>query len=382
MPYTSLTSGSACLLGATYVPASEVRIPAANPPQTIPLNRGDVVEIQGPAASGKSHFIYHLLATCVLPPSFNLAEVGGWACAAVLVDADGKFSIKRFRHLLLARLSKSIPVTSGLSTPSSDGHAVEELVVQCLSRLHIFRPQSSAQVATTLMHLPEYHSAHPSLRSEEIGLLAVDSLSAFYWSDRFLAEQWRSVDKSSSADPTEPVSPMRQITIALQRVRALRGPLTVLANWGLNPSKGSVNVGEPYPLYKQHLHPFPSPFDSATTAISPSRPRGGTTQIQPSSGLVPSNLAKGIGTSEPPVPRQSGQEFAITHHITLSSMPTVAYTSLSTPSETEEGTASEVDATQNDVLQGFFRTPGSHSVMRFAFRITADDVVFEHSEQL
>lgn len=366
------------LMGLIHIPALGATwdIPAVNSPQTIPLNRGDVVEIQGPAASGKSHLIYHLLATCILPPSFDSADIGGWACAAVLVDADGKFSIKRFRHLLLARLSKCI--SSGLSAPSSDSHELEELAIQCLSRLHVVRPQSSTQAASTLMHLPEYHSAHPSLRSEEIGLLAIDSLSAFYWIDRFLAEQWRSVDHPSSADPTEPISPMRQITIALQRVRTSRGPLTILANWGLNPSKGSAHVGETYPLYKQHLHPFPSPFDGAVTTTSPSRPPDCTTQAMSSSCPAPSNLTQSVGTSEPSVSPSSRQDFAITHHITLSPIPTVPSTSLSTSSETEECAVSEV--TQN-TLHGFLRTSGNIFAMHFAFRISADDVVFESSAQ-
>ena len=255
-------------------------------------------------------------------------------------------------------------------------------MTQCLSRLHVFRPRSSAQVATTLMHLPEYHSTHPSLHLEEIGLLAVDSLSAFYWSDRLLAEQLRSVDKSVSAGLTEPVSPMRQITIALQRVRALRGPLTVLANWGLNPSKESAHTGEPYPLYKQHLHPFPSPFDDTTIIASPSRPRGSTTHLQSSSGSAPSNLAQSVRTSESSMSLRARQEFASTHHITLSPRPAVPCTSLLDPSATEEGAVFGANIMQNGILEGFLRTPGGSPSTHFAFRITEDGLVFESSEEL
>ena len=58
---------------------------------------------------------------------------------------------------------------------------MEDLATQCLESLHIFRPTSSLQLAITLIHLPRYHATDSRLRDKEIGLLAIDSLSAFYW---------------------------------------------------------------------------------------------------------------------------------------------------------------------------------------------------------
>ncbi|KAH9937145.1 uncharacterized protein B0H18DRAFT_188562 [Fomitopsis serialis] len=298
-------------IGSTCILALDGHISSLDLQRPISLSRGDVLEIQGPAASGKSHLLYHLLATCILPSAYSSVEIRGWECAAVLFDTDGKFSVKRFSHLLLFRLSQILRDAKNTSLPAIEDQALEDMVGQCLSRLHIFRPSSSAHLATTLMHLPDYHSTHPSLRSYEIGLLAIDSLSAFYWNDRFLGEQWRTTSgltAPGNAISTEPVSPLRQVIVALQSVRVMRGPLTVLTNWGLNSLGRAVDVGEQqYPLYKQHLHPFPSPFDAADADALPSRTHREPTQLQSSVGpLAPTSL-KAIARTRPRVHRRLGK---------------------------------------------------------------------------
>ncbi|KZT75171.1 hypothetical protein DAEQUDRAFT_720391 [Daedalea quercina L-15889] len=373
---------------STCIPALDEHMSSLNADHPVLFRRGDVVEIQGPAASGKSHLLHHLLATCVLPSAHESLNVGGWGCAAVLFDADGRFNIKRFRRLLLSRLSKALRVANDVGHPPVEDQALEDITNQCLSRLHIFRSQSSTQLAVTLMHLHEFHSSHSSLQSCEIGLIALDSLSACYWNDRFLVEQWRAASESAASmgvNSTEPVNPLRHVTIALQRFRVLRGPLTVLTNWGLNLLKESAHVGEPYPLYKQHLHPFPSPFNDVDVDASHFRPshfRAESTQLQASSRPAPSHLTQDGNTDETLSAPRLGQEFSITHHITLSPTSTVPFPPSLALSEMQTYVASSPDIARSHRQQGLIRTPASTTVTRMAFRVTEDDIIFEQPEQL
>ncbi|TFY61942.1 hypothetical protein EVJ58_g4189 [Rhodofomes roseus] len=366
------------------IPALDDHVSSLNSQQPTPLRRGDVVEIQGPAASGKSHLLYHLLTTCVLPVAHHSVCIGGWECAAVLLDTDGKFNIKRFRRLLTSRLSK-LRVTQDTALPAVDDQTLEDILGLCLSRLHVFRPSSSAQLAATLVHLPDYHSTHPSLRSHEIGLLAIDSLSAFYWGDRFLVEQWRTTSGNAASTtpiPTELASPMRHVVAAVQRVRALRGPLTVLTNWGLNPSKRPADLGEQaYPLYKQHLHPFPAPFDTTVATALPPRIRPVPAQPQTSAGPV--CPTEGQDAFEPSGSSETRQLFSITHHITLYPSLAEPYPASLTLSEIKgDSHPSSVIAPHTVTHQGLVRTPASVLATRFAFRVTEDDIVFEPSAEV
>jgi hypothetical protein len=106
--------------------------------------------------------------------------IGGWEKAAFVFDMDGHFCISRFREILTARLRESLS--------SSD---IPSIVEKYLRRLHIFRPTSSDQLAITLKRIPKIHSKlFPNL---ELGMITIHSIDAFYWLDRFKAEQIRSV---------------------------------------------------------------------------------------------------------------------------------------------------------------------------------------------
>lgn len=69
------------------------------------LSCGDVVEIQGPPSSGKTHLLYSLLINCTIPHSHQSTVLGGWAKAGVVFDMDGSFDMIRFNQLLLGYLT-------------------------------------------------------------------------------------------------------------------------------------------------------------------------------------------------------------------------------------------------------------------------------------
>ena len=218
-----------------------------------PLCRGDVAEIQGPSGSGKSHLVYHLVSTCVLPPVHQTVQLGGWGKVAIVFDCDGTYDLRRFRDLLEFRC------TSSLRSENFDEHRIgartlEQLIDDSLSRLHIFRPDSSIQLAASLLHLPEHVATEPSLRHAEMALLVVDSVSAFYWADRLTAEHLRQAGQHYAPGS---LNPFAHVVTALERVKALYAPAIVLTNWALTSAAPLTDgAASDLPPYKQHMYPF------------------------------------------------------------------------------------------------------------------------------
>lgn len=244
------------------------------------LNRGDVIEIQGSAASGKTTLVYQFALKCILPVETHIPDsegnkkikldLGGWGKAAVILDNDMRWDILCLDSLLNSYLK---PRLCGYLSGEELQKHVEELVKESLCRVHVFRPTSSASVAATLLRLPAYHRQH--MPSQEIALLCVDSMSSFYWTDRYTLEQ-RII--GSTSDKSALIFPMSRILFALQELRLNLGPVIVLTNWGLSHLTSSGDIEndsadatqgelEHNLLYRQHLYPFPAPFESPPRLI-------------------------------------------------------------------------------------------------------------------
>uniref|UniRef100_A0A673NP12 X-ray repair cross complementing 2 n=1 Tax=Sinocyclocheilus rhinocerous TaxID=307959 RepID=A0A673NP12_9TELE len=93
-----------------------------------PESYSDVVEFHGLEGTGKTETLYHLISRCIMP-----VQSGGLEVAVVCIDTDYHFDMVRLLQLLL-----------------------------------------------TLHYLENTFSSQPSL-----GLLVIDSISSFYWGDRF-----------------------------------------------------------------------------------------------------------------------------------------------------------------------------------------------------
>ena len=238
-----------------------------------PLARGDVIEIQGPAASGKTQLLYHLAASCILPEEVLVTSaavhaeravpIGGWCRSAVVFDCDGRWDTRRLHEILVTRLATSFSKTQFPPLPHGPNSNISLIAVESLSRLHVFRPTSSFQLAATLINLPKYHAE--KMPDEEIRLLFVDSISTFYWADKWQAEHLGSqkLHRSNS---------LGHVLRCLQAFRLSHGPVIVLTNWALNPRSSTIPSAPPGPFFKQHLPgPFPAPFDD------PQRPSSGHT---------------------------------------------------------------------------------------------------------
>ncbi|KAI0756675.1 hypothetical protein C8Q80DRAFT_1215541 [Daedaleopsis nitida] len=346
--------------GSTSIPALDAHLSSVNTRRTSrnwPLNLGDVLEVQGPAASGKTHFLYHMLVHCLLPRTHQHRELGGWGKAAVVFDTDGKLSIPRLHRLLVSRLCRLLAYDDAIE----QSIAAEDLAAECLNHLHVFQPTSSLQLAITLLHLPRYLATDSRLEDKEIGLLSVDSLSAFYWRDRYTLEQLR--DAADSSTQSLPPNPLYHVVKALQGFRVSHRPVVLLTNWGLN---ALTKPAAPTSLfYRQHLYPFPAPFEphGAEEAIA---------NIQSSQG----GSAK---TSAARAPRFIDTTMPLHYHITLHPSPIDPFPrsySLADAADQEHMRAVLVNKGE---VRGIIRTPGDETVGVFTFRIGEDEILV-HSE--
>ncbi|XP_039086660.1 DNA repair protein XRCC2 [Hyaena hyaena] len=132
---------------------------------------GDIIEFHGPEGTGKTEMFYHVTARCVLPKS-----EGGLEVEVLFIDTDYHFDLLRLVTILERRLSRGS----------------EEAVRQCLARLFVVSCGTSSQLLLTLCSLETTVCSRPALC-----LLILDSLSAFYWTDR--ASGGESVSSQESA---------------------------------------------------------------------------------------------------------------------------------------------------------------------------------------
>ncbi|KAI0068385.1 hypothetical protein BV25DRAFT_1846398 [Artomyces pyxidatus] len=333
-----LNAARSSAAGITRIPAIDAHIRSVFPEQSTPLStlrRGDVIEIQGPSSSGKTHLLYHLIGTCVLPAKF-----AGWNKVAVVFDVDGTFDVRRFHHLLHSRIAAAS--TSELDQNMADAARVTALAMRSL---RIFRPSSSIQLAASLANLAAYHAG--SLPSSEVALLAVDSMSAHYWPDRFRAEEARLQPPPATAVSKSAPNLLHTILVEMERFRASHRPVIVMTTWGLNPTYKESNAS--IVSYKQHLHPFPTLMSA--NALAPSTP-----------GPDP----------YPP----------LTHHITLNVAPMPPFPPGARLSDVhEEDERFTLMMAQRGKSIGLVRTSGKAETAVFGMRVAPSQVIFTEEEK-
>jgi DNA-repair protein XRCC2 len=113
--------------------------------------------------------------------------------------------------------------------------------------MRIFRPTSSDQLAVTLAHLPKYHAKH--FPDTALGMVAIHSVDAFYWLDRFKAEQLRLTYSS-----------MQNILSILETIRLSLGSVVVLTDWGLVQHRQAQYTYNPHSHEAQGSKPMDLPL--------------------------------------------------------------------------------------------------------------------------
>ncbi|CAE6510312.1 unnamed protein product [Rhizoctonia solani] len=244
--------------------------------QTLPKSswaRGDIIEIQGPAASGKTHLLYFWAMTCVLPHRLGVVVgdgqekkdvlIGGRGKSVIVCDCDGRWSLRRLNTIITSYLRDRLATALGDTHPISlYDRTISRVVTSALKRIHVFRPNSTLALATTLMAIPAYHRTH--MADEQIGMLMVDGISSFYWTDRWLSEQVESTEAAQPLAPTplrSDANPLRHVLTVILNLRRSLGLVALLTNWGLTSLDSRLPPSTVY--FRQHLRaPYPSPFET------------------------------------------------------------------------------------------------------------------------
>ena len=137
-----------------------------------------VVEISSTSSgAGKSQLMYHLTAVAVLPSKFNEISLGGKNAAVVFIDADYRFDVHRLRTVARGIVHQKL---------KQDHDGIEDMLVDSLQHVHVFRPGSSASLLATLQSLDSYLfdlSRHVS-STRPLQAIVIDSATAFFWQDK------------------------------------------------------------------------------------------------------------------------------------------------------------------------------------------------------
>ena len=142
--------------------------------------------------------------------------------------------------------------TAGAALPDQD---MSLMLSDSLAHLHVFRPESSLSLLTTLDALAAYLLAHPPSHlsaRRPLGLLAIHNLSAFLWQDRQEADEDSDLTTMSAAEKSNSsllLQRYRSLVASLHTVQQLFSCVIIATNWGLAP----VTFVAGQPALRPHL---------------------------------------------------------------------------------------------------------------------------------
>lgn len=139
------------------------------------LRNTDIIEINGEQSTGKTLFLSSILAKCILP---NVLQIKGCNASAILINTDHHFQISKLLEVMsnIIDASHTMPFVSKTVETSFDKTTI---IQDSLRNLHIIDCYNSEQFSLTLHTLEDVF-----LSNAGIALLAIDSISAYYWQDR------------------------------------------------------------------------------------------------------------------------------------------------------------------------------------------------------
>lgn len=149
-----------------------------------------MIEITSTHSSfGKTSLLYLLAAKALLPPPHGSSSL------VLYIDTDGRFSATRLHQTLLCLLS---------TNTSSENASI--LATAALQNLLLIQPTSTQSLLTTLHALPTtLLSQHPA--PHPLGLIILDSATAFIHQDRLDADLARLSSPSASTTSTPIINP-------------------------------------------------------------------------------------------------------------------------------------------------------------------------------
>ena len=187
-------------------------------PLGTPRSRSSIIQLNSNhSAAGKTSLCHLLTTLAVLPQSFN-----GRGSCTVWLDTDGRFSAARLDVVMSNFLSTAFPKLSS-------GERVA-ICFEAFRHVHLFRPQSTSQLVTTLESLPSYllhvngSNIHFSA-SRSVGLIVLDSAVSFYWQERFETDVARFEAMGTNEHPgtsaPERLSRTVEVITALKKLQKL-----------------------------------------------------------------------------------------------------------------------------------------------------------------
>lgn len=209
----------------------------------------DVYEFYGYEGTGKSELLLNIVCSIILPKNWIGFPLDGFDASVIFIDTDSKFSIYRLVTIMEKEISsafercistgytdatletsvnktdwgdasesKSIKETSRLTPSAPSEEDIENFIKVCLKRLTIIQCSSSSQILLTLHNLENTITSDPNIVA-----IMIDSISAFYWLDRF------------SGGDNQPAQELN-----MQRIVAILSKLVYTYNLVLFATKASV----------------------------------------------------------------------------------------------------------------------------------------------
>jgi len=145
------------------------------------LDPGEVVEVSSDApGGGKTELMLNLTAKSIAPEVWGHLDVEGLGVSVIYIDASMQFDLKRLATILDMHLRKRAQQQQKQQQQQEKKVETEQYIKTCLSRLHLLRPANSDELVLALEMIKDNFL----MANQEVGLLVLDSLNAYYWLER------------------------------------------------------------------------------------------------------------------------------------------------------------------------------------------------------
>ncbi|SCV70832.1 BQ2448_3594 [Microbotryum intermedium] len=282
------------------------------------VRRGDVIEIQGLACTGKTTLLLHLTMISILHRSIYHSSsgkqipIGGKQHQVCFIDcsAQNRFPFPRLVHLLTVHFKACL---IAVETNPENG-LIDQLIKEACSRLIVFRPKGLIELTATIKKVSNLFTCVDETDPPQddndsdkgmstpfhlidralLGHLMIDGMSEFGWSHQLELE-------GKNLHPLPAPTIMSHLISSIAELRTSLAPVIYITQWVFNPSLVPAYSKDRLPLYKSHLEP---PWPRLTTIPIPSNLKEALLGPDPLDPL-----------SQPHHPERPS--FPIHHHLTL-----------------------------------------------------------------
>ncbi|XP_066597096.1 DNA repair protein XRCC2 [Prorops nasuta] len=146
------------------------------------FNSKATLEIIGNVSSGKTLLLTQLLAKCILPEWYKEIFIKGCNASAVLINTDHHFKVSKLAELMYFVIYN---ICKANNSGNIDNKTIKSIVHTSLENLIIINCYESNQFSIALETLDNIF-----LSNDRIAMVAIDSISSYYWEDRKSGGAW------------------------------------------------------------------------------------------------------------------------------------------------------------------------------------------------